>query len=56
MPTLMLIDGTALAYNRPDPWLPDIVVCHPGLAARLRGLLTWAGVAAATHGEVSPWR
>ena len=27
-----------------DPWSPDLVVCHPALAAHLRGLLTWAGV------------
>ena len=23
------IDGSPLAYNRPDPWLPDLVVCRP---------------------------
>ena len=23
------IDGTPLRYNRPDPWLPDQVVCRP---------------------------
>jgi len=23
------IDGAPLAYNRPDPWLPDLLVCHP---------------------------
>jgi 3'(2'), 5'-bisphosphate nucleotidase len=26
------IDGSPLRYARPDPWLPDLVVCHPGLA------------------------
>jgi 3'(2'), 5'-bisphosphate nucleotidase len=26
------IDGTPLAYNRPDPLLPDLVVCRPELA------------------------
>lgn len=26
------IDGAPLAYNRPDPWLPDLLVCHPSLA------------------------
>jgi 3'(2'), 5'-bisphosphate nucleotidase len=26
------IDGSALAYNRPDPRLPDLVVCRPELA------------------------
>jgi 3'(2'), 5'-bisphosphate nucleotidase len=22
---------TACAYNRPDPWLPDLLICHPGV-------------------------
>ena len=26
------VDGTPLVYNRPDPWLPDFVVCRPELA------------------------
>jgi 3'(2'), 5'-bisphosphate nucleotidase len=26
------LDGSAPRYNRPDPWLPDIVVCHPAAA------------------------
>ena len=26
------IDGSALEYNRPDPLLPDLVVCRPNLA------------------------
>jgi 3'(2'), 5'-bisphosphate nucleotidase len=26
------IDGSALVYNRPDPWLPDLLVCRPELA------------------------
>ncbi|BAV41065.1 MULTISPECIES: 3'(2'),5'-bisphosphate nucleotidase CysQ [Mycobacterium] len=26
------IDGSALTYNRPDPKLPDLVVCRPELA------------------------
>jgi 3'(2'), 5'-bisphosphate nucleotidase len=42
--TATRIDGSPLVYNRPDPWLPDIVVCHPALATHLRGLLDWAGV------------
>ena len=25
------IDGAPLVYNRPDPWLPDLLVCHPAL-------------------------
>ncbi|OBI91874.1 3'(2'),5'-bisphosphate nucleotidase CysQ [Mycobacterium sp. 1245805.9] len=27
------IDGSPLAYNQPDPKLPDVVVCRPELAA-----------------------
>jgi 3'(2'), 5'-bisphosphate nucleotidase len=27
------IDGSPLRYNRPDPWLPDLLVCLPELAA-----------------------
>jgi 3'(2'), 5'-bisphosphate nucleotidase len=26
------LDGTPLAYNRPDPYLPDLLVCRPELA------------------------
>ena len=26
------IDGAPLRYARPDPWLPDLIVCHPALA------------------------
>ncbi|MGI8792292.1 MAG: 3'(2'),5'-bisphosphate nucleotidase CysQ [Acidimicrobiales bacterium] len=26
------LDGSPLVYNRPDPSLPDLVVCHPSLA------------------------
>ncbi len=25
------IDGSPLRYSQPDPWLPDLVVCHPKL-------------------------
>jgi len=28
------IDGTALRYNQADPWLPDLLICRPELAAR----------------------
>ena len=27
------LDGSSLRYNQPNPWLPDLVVCHPTLAA-----------------------
>ena len=23
------LDGSPLRYSQPDPWLPDLVVCHP---------------------------
>ncbi len=26
------LDGSALNYNRPDPWSPDILICRPELA------------------------
>ncbi|HEY1989987.1 MAG TPA: 3'(2'),5'-bisphosphate nucleotidase CysQ [Acidimicrobiales bacterium] len=26
------IDGSPLRYGRPDPWLPDLLVCHPAFA------------------------
>lgn len=29
------LDGSPLAYNRPDPWLPDLLVCRPELAERV---------------------
>lgn len=29
------LDGRALAYNQPDAWLPDLVVCRPELRGRL---------------------
>ena len=38
------IDGTALAYNRADPLMPDILVCRPAIA----GLLLEA-IREATH-------
>lgn len=26
------LDGSTLEYNRPDPWLPDLLVCRPELS------------------------
>jgi 3'(2'), 5'-bisphosphate nucleotidase len=23
------LDGSALVYNQPNPWLPDLVICRP---------------------------
>jgi 3'(2'), 5'-bisphosphate nucleotidase len=33
------LDGTTLEYNRPEPRLPDLVVCRPDLAPRLLAAL-----------------
>ena len=37
------LDGSPLVYNRPDPWSPDLLVCHPALVAHLHHLLAEAG-------------
>ena len=29
------LDGTPLVYNRPDSWLPDLLICRPELAQRV---------------------
>ena len=44
------LDGSPLVYNQPSPWSPDLVVCHPALAAHLRRLLGEAGVEPAEGG------
>lgn len=33
------IDGSELVYNQPDPYLPDLLVCHPDVAAAALGAL-----------------
>jgi 3'(2'), 5'-bisphosphate nucleotidase len=38
------LDGSPLEYNRPDPWLPDLFVCHPALVSHLRAALSQAGL------------
>ncbi|MDQ3105592.1 MAG: 3'(2'),5'-bisphosphate nucleotidase CysQ [Actinomycetota bacterium] len=37
------IDGTALEYNRPDPLLPDLLVCRPELATAILEYVNDAG-------------
>ena len=33
------IDGSPLRYNQPDPYLPDLLICRPEMAAEaLRAL------------------
>ncbi|MFN8018798.1 MAG: 3'(2'),5'-bisphosphate nucleotidase CysQ [Acidimicrobiales bacterium] len=33
------LDGSELAYNNLDPYLPDLLVCHPALADQVRSIL-----------------
>lgn len=40
------IDGSRLEYNRPDPYLPDLMICNPNLSTELL-----AQVQAYTRGE-----
>lgn len=34
------LDGSALTYNHPDPYLPDLVICRPELAHDVMAVLT----------------
>jgi len=36
------IDGTPLRYNRADPSVPDLLICHPDLADRVLALIAAA--------------
>lgn len=38
------IDGSPLIYNRADPYLPDLLICRPELAARTLELIGEIGV------------
>ncbi len=29
------LDGSPLLYNRPNPWLPDLLICQPALAEQI---------------------
>jgi 3'(2'), 5'-bisphosphate nucleotidase len=33
------IDGSPLVYNRPNPWLPDLLVCHPNVVEQVMSAL-----------------
>jgi 3'(2'), 5'-bisphosphate nucleotidase len=35
------LDGSRLVYNRPDPWLPDLLVCRRELAATVLDAAAW---------------
>lgn len=37
------IDGSALLYNQPGAWLPDIVICHKHIAPQILALLKESG-------------
>ena len=37
------LDGSPLRYNRPDPYLPDLLVCRPELAEELLEAIAAAG-------------
>jgi 3'(2'), 5'-bisphosphate nucleotidase len=39
------IDGSELRYNQQNPWLPDLLVCRPELAARVLGAVDEASAA-----------
>lgn len=43
------IDGTPLAYNRADPFLPDLLVCRPELAGPLLGATACALIDSGTN-------
>jgi 3'(2'), 5'-bisphosphate nucleotidase len=34
------LDGSPLRYNRPDPWLPDLLICRPELAEPILEIVT----------------
>lgn len=34
------VDGSVLAYNNENPWLPDVVVCRPEVASRVFAVLS----------------
>jgi 3'(2'), 5'-bisphosphate nucleotidase len=44
------LDGSPLRYSQPDPWLPDLVVCHPDLARAVMAALVAAGLGAGELG------
>jgi 3'(2'), 5'-bisphosphate nucleotidase len=40
------VDGSALAYNQPDPLLPDLLICRPELAAPVLDAVKTTGLGA----------
>ena len=37
------LDGSPMLYNRPDPYLPDLLMCRPELADVLLDAIRSAG-------------
>jgi 3'(2'), 5'-bisphosphate nucleotidase len=37
------LDGSPLRYSEPDPWLPDLMVCHPELAEEVAAAVVESG-------------
>jgi 3'(2'), 5'-bisphosphate nucleotidase len=37
------LDGSALRYSQPDPWLPDLMVCHPTLVDQVTDAVMASG-------------
>ena len=33
------LDGSPLRYNRPDPYLPDLLIAHPACAPAIRAAI-----------------
>jgi 3'(2'), 5'-bisphosphate nucleotidase len=40
------LDGSPLRYGQPEPWLPDLLVCHPSLTSAVTDALGAAGALA----------
>jgi 3'(2'), 5'-bisphosphate nucleotidase len=36
------LDGSPLAYNQADPWLPDLLICRPELADQVIAICSGA--------------
>jgi 3'(2'), 5'-bisphosphate nucleotidase len=45
------LDGSPLQYNRPDPLLPDLIVCRSDLAATLLKVIASLSATDKTEGE-----
>jgi 3'(2'), 5'-bisphosphate nucleotidase len=41
------LDGAPLSYSQPDPWLPDLMVCHPDLTLTVTAALEASGATSA---------